>query len=420
MNRKISALVAAVLLPWTAAAQLPLRDIPAETPDCVGLDRADLHFPGGHQAFDSLYAQISRMQSSGEGNIRIWHIGGSHVQGSYFPDRLRSNFADIQENTKGEYGFAVPFRMMSPAYDKERFFTVTGDWDASIASRSYKGMRPRYGITGFGARTSSTDASVAFSFKAKGDSTRVANGAHILGYGSDESVYPYVIWGADTLSCGRTEDGFTVSLPEYTDSLRIDFHIPKGGSFILNGIEPLSGKPGFSYYTSGINGASLPSWLEKCGDFGRDIPLASPDLMILGLGINDSACKQVNFNVEVFKNRYRRLIAMVREVSPSCRFLFITNNDSYRYAGRGMTYNYNGPTVEKAMFELAAEVNGAVWDLYDIMGGKDSVTRWRNAGLVGKDRLHFTRTGYELLGDLLYNAIAGDYNSSLAPKEEEQ
>lgn len=413
MNKKLFILLAAVLLPLAASAQLPLREIPEETPECVYLGRTGLHFPGNHEGFDSLYVKIKKMQDTGEGNIRIWHIGGSHVQGSYFPDRLRNDFAAFPENTKGEYGFAVPFRMVHPAYDKEQFFSVTGEWDASMASRAYKGERPRYGITGFGARTSSSDASVTFRLKAKGDSTRTADAVHVLGYGSDDSVFPYMIWDADTLKSEPMADGYMLRLPEYVDSMRICFNIPEGKTFVLNGLEPISEKSGFSYYTSGINGASLPTWLEKCSDFERDIPLASPDLMILGLGINDSACKQVDFKVDVFKERYRKLMELVRKVSPSCQFIFITNNDSYRYIGRGMTYNYNGPTVEKAMFELAEEVNGAVWDLYDIMGGKNSVIAWRNAGLVGKDRLHFTQVGYELLGDLLYNAIAEDYNNSL-------
>jgi lysophospholipase L1-like esterase len=76
-----------------------------------------------------------------------------------------------------------------------------------------------------------------------------------------------------------------------------------------------------------------------------------------------------------------------------------------------MTYNVNGPTVQKAMFELAEEYGAAVWDVYDIMGGKNSVIKWRDAGLIKSDRLHFTPEGYVLLGDLLYNAIVEDYNT---------
>lgn len=395
--------------PEEAHKRIPYVEIVRDSiPDCVRLGKTNLHFPGSHERFDSLYVKIENMLSSGEGNVNIWHVGGSHVQGSYFPDRLRKNFASVAE---GEYGFAVPFRMISSAYDKEQFFSVDGQWDPSVISRSYKGIRPRYGITGFGARTSDPDASVAFSFKAKGDSLRYANSCRILGYSPDGQAFPYIVNGCDTLYCDdEGNDRFLLRLGEDRDSIKINFHIPKGSSFVLGGIEPLNGRSGFNYYSSGTNGASLTSWLEKCEDLERDLAYARPDIAILGLGINDSACKQSEFKVEVFKNRYRRLIEMVRRQSPDCTFIFITNNDSYRYISRGMTYNYNAPAVEKAMFELAEEVGAAVWDLYDIMGGKNSVITWRDAGLVQSDRLHFTKSGYQLLGDLLYNAFADDYN----------
>lgn len=395
--------------PEEAHKRIPYVEIVRDSiPDCVRLGKTNLHFPGSHERFDSLYVKIENMLSSGEGNVNIWHVGGSHVQGSYFPDRLRKNFASVAE---GEYGFAVPFRMISSAYDKEQFFSVDGQWDPSVISRSYKGIRPRYGITGFGARTSDPDASVAFSFKAKGDSLRYANSCRILGYSPDGQAFPYIVNGCDTLYCDdEGNDRFLLRLGEDRDSIKINFHIPKGSSFVLGGIEPLNGRSGFNYYSSGTNGASLTSWLEKCEDLERDLAYARPDIAILGLGINDSACKQSEFRVEVFKNRYRRLIEMVRRQSPDCTFIFITNNDSYRYISRGMTYNYNAPAVEKAMFELAEEVGAAVWDLYDIMGGKNSVITWRDAGLVQSDRLHFTKSGYQLLGDLLYNAFADDYN----------
>ena len=395
--------------PEEAHKRIPYVEIVRDSiPDCVRLGKTELHFPGSHERFDSLYVKIEKMLSSGEGNVNIWHIGGSHVQGSYFPDRLRQNFAAAAE---GEYGYAVPYRMISPAYDKEQFFSVEGQWDPSVISRSYKGTRPRYGITGFGARTSDSKAAVAFSFKAKGDSLRSANSCRILGYSPDGQSFPIIIKGCDTLFCqNEGNDRFLFELGEELDSIKVNFHIPEGSSFVLGGIEPLNGHSGFIYYASGTNGASLSSWLNKCDELERDLAYAKPDIAILGLGINDSACKQVDFKVEVFKERYRQLIGMVRRQAPGCSFIFITNNDSYRYISRGMTYNYNAPAVKKAMFELAEEVGAAVWDLYDIMGGKNSVNLWRDAGLVQSDRLHFTKSGYNLLGDLLYNAFADDYN----------
>ena len=74
-----------------------------------------------------------------------------------------------------------------------------------------------------------------------------------------------------------------------------------------------------------------------------------------------------------------------------------------------MSANTNGPIVKRAFYELAQEYNGCVWDLFSIMGGMGSVNAWEEEQLVRHDRLHFTTLGYELLGDMLYNAILTDY-----------
>jgi lysophospholipase L1-like esterase len=57
------------------------------------------------------------------------------------------------------------------------------------------------------------------------------------------------------------------------------------------------------------------------------------------------------------------------------------------------------------MYELADEVGGAVFDQFEIMGGLHSMEKWRLAKLAQNDRVHFTKTGYELMGKLLFNAI---------------
>ena len=99
---------------------------------------------------------------------------------------------------------------------------------------------------------------------------------------------------------------------------------------------------------------------------------------------------------------------MVLRTNPECAFIFVTNNDSYRYVRRGMSYNQNTEAVRKAMMELAKEFGAGVWDVYAIMGGAHSVEKWRDAGLAKADRLHFTDVGYELLGDLFTEALVAD------------
>ena len=57
------------------------------------------------------------------------------------------------------------------------------------------------------------------------------------------------------------------------------------------------------------------------------------------------------------------------------------------------------------MFKLAEATQGAVWDQFNIMGGLGSMAKWQAKGLAQKDRVHFTVSGYNLIGDLFYNAF---------------
>ena len=65
--------------------------------------------------------------------------------------------------------------------------------------------------------------------------------------------------------------------------------------------------------------------------------------------------------------------------------------------------------MEEVFLDLAREYQGAVWNLYRVMGGMGSSARWHKAGLMQKDQVHFTLRGYQLLGDLLFNALVADY-----------
>ena len=75
-----------------------------------------------------------------------------------------------------------------------------------------------------------------------------------------------------------------------------------------------------------------------------------------------------------------------------------------------------GSFVAKQTRELAKKHDAAVWDQFDVMGGLYSMRDWEKAGLAKKDKVHFTNEGYQLLGDLLYNALIKDYRNHLKNK----
>ena len=400
MTARRLTLLAALCFGIAASAQ-PL-------PDCVHAEASVLLFPGARTAQDLFYAKLDTLVATGQGNVNVWHIGGSHVQAAFFPNRIMNGIDSL--TVRGDRGFLFPLKLAGTNYDKSYSISATGEWEAPILTRNSDLRRPRYGVTGYGARTASPDASVGFRLNVDGSSRWSCESVRVLGYGSSDRAYPYILCLADTLrfEFETATQSYLFDLPAPTDSVVVRFHIPAGEEFTLNGLQPLSWRPGVNYFASGVNGAALPSWLDKCEDLERDLQLVHPDLAILAVGINDSATSAKDFKPEKFKENYRRLIEMVRRISPECAFIFVTNNDSYRYVRRGMSWNGNGEAVRQEMLELAREYGAGVWDLYGVMGGAHTVEKWRDAGLAKNDRLHFTDEGYNLLGDLFVEALAAD------------
>ena len=173
--------------------------------------------------------------------------------------------------------------------------------------------------------------------------------------------------------------------------------------FTLYGILLETDDPGFVYHAIGVNGASTSSYL-RCQRFSEDLALLRPDLVVFSIGINDA--HDTEFDAQRFKENYRQLIDNARKADPDVAVLLTTNTDSYL---KRRTPNPNASRVRDVMRELSAEKGCAVWDTFGVMGGLGSIARWQDAGMAQRDRIHLTRAGYTVLGDLLFSALMTNY-----------
>ena len=391
----------------TAHAQV-LKDLPAYR--CVRYEQNALLFPGERTRQDHFYRRLDSLLLFNTGNVNIWHVGGSHVQADIFSHRLRSNLSELQPDVVGNRGILFPYPIARTNYSHNYRIRYTGRW--TTGKNTKKDQPYLLGITGMAACTNDSTASITVHLNTNQQNTQWQfDQLNILGYADSVDTYPYLLWENDTLIAHYDSlyHYYNLTLPTPADSVTIYWHLQNNDRFTITGIFPQNQQQGISYYSSGVNGAALPAWL-RCTNLKQDLSLIHPHLAIFAVGINDAAVPAGAFNVEAFKSNYRQLIEQVLSVSPNCALLFITNNDSYRYVSRRkMSANTNGPIVKRAFYELAQEYNGCVWDLFSIMGGMGSVNAWEEEQLVRHDRLHFTTLGYELLGDMLYNAILTDY-----------
>lgn len=388
---------------------------PIEDLEFAHFERNRLIFPGDSLAMERFFSKMDSVIFLGEGNVSIMHLGGSHVQAGVFTQQFRDDLLSIGTDLVGGQYFVFPFSAGGTNNPSHFRVSSTGFWNY-CRNAVRKDTDKRMGLAGAAITTTDSTASVSIISRER----RVTalspkfefNKVTVIGFSETENVVPVVGYQGDTLK-GKYDEQlstYTFQLPTYTDSICIFFE-KMPGEFTLTGVLLENGMPGISVHGVGVNGARVSSYL-RCDDFERDLNLIRPDLIIFGIGINDAADK--DFEVKYFKSNYNKLIKIIQRVNPDCAILFVTNNDSYKKekAKRKKDryqVNPNGRIVEEAFMELGKQYNAAVWDQFDIMGGLCSMQDWEAAELAQKDKVHFTNSGYKLIGDLLYNALITRY-----------
>jgi len=390
-----------------AHAQSPVKRTIPEEYDFFGADQNQLLYPGDSLAMERFFAKLDTLLFTGKGNVSIMHIGGSHVQAGVFSQQMRDNLLNLFPGITAGRGLVFPF--MKTNTPSSYYVFRTGEWEYF---RNALPFETRMGLAGASATTSDPEASFSIVAREK-RLTELSpnfdfNLVKILGYGDNDSIVPVVHFNDDTIrgTYNEEEGSYTFLLPDFTDSLYVDFNqVP--GTFTVTGVYLDNGMPGITYHGIGINGAKVCSYL-CCENLERDLHLVHPDLVIFGIGINDAAAD--NFSKEKFVSDYTELINIIHHVSPNCALLLVTNNDSYKKVSRRKyEVNPNGLLAEQAFLELGRQHNAAVWDFFDLMGGLKSMSKWEKEGLAQKDKVHFTSQGYCLIGDLLFNALMDRY-----------
>lgn len=346
--------------------------------------------------------------ATGKGNVNIMQLGSSHVQGGTFPHRLRYNMISPVKNLAAARGMIFPYSAAvkcNNPYD----YKVSRSREFVLTRNVYKEPDQLLGLCGIAVTAADSLADICITLS-EPDIDFATDRIVLLGH-SVGGVTPLVMLhdsqgGADTVEPSKIDIDhrrYYFQLPEAVDSFHIVLPCTEGQSFAITGVYLDNGRPGISYHSIGVNGSTLSDYLDRCPHFTQDLELVNPDLVIFCIGINDAT--GTNFDTVLFKNRYLRLVDSIRSVNPECAFVFATNNDSFRRVKRKYSVNENGLLAREAFYRIAQCSGGAVWDQFAVMGGLGSMETWKKNELAQRDMIHFTRKGYQLLGDLLSNAI---------------
>jgi hypothetical protein len=391
-------------------------NINADNYEFINLEENSLKIVGNDSSvINNFFAKIKNIYTQKEGKVNILHIGGSHVQAGVFSETIRQNLDFFNQELNPARGYIFPYRVAKTNNPAAYNIFYDGKWEVEKnVKRSYN---VKLGVGGIAVYTDDKSAEISVKINNVNDLTYLYfEQIKLLGYvedGEDWAVMPvvklgnrvvfpnydYVDTNFYTFDLKYPENSFTVYFQQFDT-------VPH--KFVLTGFVLENNQEGIVYHSVGVNGAAVSSYLN-CEYFEEELSIFPPDMVVFGIGINDWVDN--NMSTDKFIESYNLLINRIKHVSPDCAFIFITNNDSYReIKRRKYAVNTNGIKAQTAFYELAQQNGGAVWDQFAIMGGLRSMRKWQDTGLAGKDKIHFTRKGYKLLGNLFFDAFLKYYS----------
>ena len=145
----------------------------------------------------------------------------------------------------------------------------------------------------------------------------------------------------------------------------------------------------------------MPTYLKN-KNFEEQLREFPPDFFAFSVGTNDANVPYSSFKPEIFRANLDSLLQKILRVNPNCAILLTVPNDAYfkkRYL------NKNVAREREMIINLAQKYEAAVWDFYGMMGELGASKTWSRNGLMRKDLVHFTASGYRLKGEMFFESF---------------
>ena len=344
--------------------------------------------------------------------INVVHIGDSHIQAGYLSGRtmrlLQTSFGNAGR------GWVAPFKL-AKANEPPDYFILSSVKEWTSGRCIQPNPKCPWGIGGIGIQTKTNDidfrliiapnSGAGYSFN-KVLLYRDSDAAPMRPINLDTSKVSISSWNnqliekmmIDTFSTSNLMDTFSVrSIKSINPSNPLNLYY---GFMLMNG------NAGMLYHAIGVNGARFVDYTHQA--YIRQLSLLKPSLIIISLGTNESFGR--NFNKETFESQVNAFVRLVRNEMPDVSILITTPAETYKsvYVNKKRQYvrNENIAKVAEVISSYTEKEGLACWDLYAISGGENSCKKWFDAKMLGRDRIHFSRDGYEEQGILLYKALA--------------
>lgn len=373
--------------------------------DQLGLDIAIEDRDG--QSMKALHEALARA-AAGEGQARLVFFGASHVASDLFTGDIRrelqTRFGDAG------HGFVLPVHPWRTY--RHRDINIESDAKRWETHRIRVGDSEveRVGIAGIAMASSRPGSFGAVRTAQDGDHGRNASFFELYYLktprGGDLDV---LIDGKRarriTTRASKTEPGYaTFRVPDGPHSFEL--RTLSRRPVWLFGLTVERDQPGVVVDTLGINGSRARYQLLWDDDLYQEhLRRREPDLVVLAYGTNESGDESP---LAGYERDLRAVVERMREAVPDASCLLIGPSDRPTQVEERV-FEDRTRTAEliEVQHRVALEHGCGFFDLVAFQGGALSMVQWaaNDPAYAAQDHVHYTRLGYQRLGEVLLSAL---------------
>ena len=368
-----------------------------------------IYLPGDDYCFfDTIFQSFENAKYEGE-TYRILHYGDSQIEMDRISGVLRNH---LQHRFGGSGVGMVPAIQRIPTTSFSQ--TFSGNFTRYIVygdSTTHRASHKRYGPM---AQFSAVDGSgvLFFSAKEKFPESKFSKVSLLVGHNSNDF--------SAQLSCDTVIN--EIKRREQSDEvLSLVWNLKETASHAI--LKLIGDAEVYALLFDGNGGVAVDNVpLRGCSgtiftrineevlrqSFGK----LKVSLIILQFGGNMMPVIKSQKTIDDYMMRLEKQFALFRRVVPEAKMLFIGPSDmSRKENGVYVTWRFL-PELNEAIKQTALKNGVAFWNMFETMGGENSMAQWvrHNPPYAVGDHVHFTAQGAKEIGTLLSKSLLTYYD----------
>ncbi len=356
-----------------------------------------------------------------KGIVHIAHYGDSQIEG----DRITSSIRyGLQDKFGGEGLGIIPTLQMIPSITVLE--TVTDSISRYLVDGTLvqKTDHKRYGALG---QLSELNGKTTITIKSLATKHKAFNKIRLF-YSTRKRGLKATLTAGELTYEAEDEAGKKYGMMEWNLPNGIStFNVKLDGDAELYGF-CLTGDKGVAVTNIGLRGSSGTFFTRiDAKSFKYMHDALNTRLVIMEFGGNATPYMNTEKKIDGYYSSMDAQIKFVKQQLPKAKIILIGPADMAETVdGKLQTYRNLEKTVD--LMQRVAKDNGvAFWNMYGVMGGKNSIISWvsNKPALAASDYIHFSRKGAERIAHLFLESLNvydnySSFKSSLDRKKKEQ